>query len=372
MRHYMRYWKVQKMNNNRIVERLNGCFEHVQGQDIRIMEVCGTHTRVISKSGIRHLLPKEVLLLSGPGCPVCVTPESFIDMAIEILDLEDVILVTFGDMMKVKGTCFSLSDKQVQGSKITVVYSPEETLTIAAKNRDKLIVFIAVGFETTAPLIAVTVKMAKARGLDNLLFLTALKCIEPAIRFILQDGRNKINAMICPGHVASIKGADHFRFITEEFGIPAVVCGFESQDVAAGICLLLGQLTGKRRIEFVNLYKRCVSSSGNTIAQRMLNEVFDVADGEWRGIGTIRNSALVLNDEYEHLDAVKRFGTKTGRCSRSVNCLCGEILLGLKLPYQCSFFGSVCTPEHPSGPCMVSSEGACAAHFRYGRDGTNG
>jgi len=360
------------MNNNRIVERLYRCFEDIHGENIRIMEVCGTHTRAISKSGIRYMLPKEVLLLSGPGCPVCVTPESYIDMAIEILNLDGVVLVTFGDMMKVKGTYFSLSDKQAQGSEITVVYSPEDALTIAAKNRDKLIVFITVGFETTAPLIAVTVKLAKARGLDNLFFLTALKCMEPAIRFILQDERNKINAMICPGHVASIKGAEHFRFITEEFGIPAVVCGFESQDITAGICLLLEQLTGKRHIEFVNLYKRCVSFTGNAIAQCMINEVFDVADGDWRGIGIIRNSALVLNDKYESLDAVKRFEIKIEQYSSPVNCLCSEILLGLKLPWQCSLFGSVCTPEHPSGPCMVSSEGACAAHFRYGGDRENG
>lgn len=354
------------MRDNRILERLNRCFEDTHGQDIRIMEVCGTHTRAISVSGIRYLLPEEVLLLSGPGCPVCVTPESYIDKAIEILDMEGVMLVTFGDMIKVKGTCFSLSDKQAQGSKITVVYSPEDTLTIAAKNRDKSIVFLAVGFETTAPLIAATVKLANARGLDNLFFLTALKCMEPAIRFILQDERNKVNAMICPGHVASIKGADYFRFITEEFGIPAVVCGFETPDIAAGIRLLLEQLTGKRPVVFVNLYKRCVSSAGNIIAEHMINEVFDVADGVWRGIGLIRNSALVLNKSYEHLDAAKRFGIKIEQTFSPVNCLCSEILLGLKLPYQCSLFGSACTPDHPSGPCMVSSEGSCAAHFRYG------
>lgn len=354
------------MNDNGIMKRLNRCFEDIHGKVIRIMEVCGTHTRAISKSGIRYLLPKEVLLLSGPGCPVCVTPESYIDMSIEILNLEDVILVTFGDMMKVKGNYFSLSDKQEQGSKIIVVYSPEDVLTIAAKNTDKLIVFIAVGFETTAPLIAVTVKLASARALDNLLFLTGLKCMEPIIRFILQDERNKINAMICPGHVASIKGAEHFRFITEEFGIPAVVCGFENQDIVAGICMILEQLTGKRHIELVNLYKGCVSSTGNVIAKRMINEVFDVADGDWRGIGVIEDSALVLNDKYGHLDAVKRFGIKVEQYSSPRNCLCSEILLGVKLPYQCSLFGSVCTPEHPSGPCMVSSEWACAAHFRYG------
>ena len=360
------------MNDNRIVERLSRCFEDIYGQDIRIMEVCGTHTRAILKSGIRYVLPKEVVLLSGPGCPICVTPESYIDMAIDLMDIKNLILVTFGDMLKVKGTCYSLADKQSKGSKITVVYSPEDALTIADKNRDKLIVFIAVGFETTAPLIAATVKLTKARGLDNLIFFTALKCMEPAIRFILQDERNKINAMICPGHVASIRGSEHFRFITEEFGIPAVVCGFENQDIVAGICLLLEQLTEKRSIEFVNLYKRCVSFCGNTTAQRMINEVFDVADGDWRGIGTISNSALVLNNKYENLDAVKRFGIKREKYSSPVNCLCSEVLLGLKLPYQCSLFGSICTPEYPSGPCMVSSEGACAIHFRYGGNGKNG
>lgn len=359
------------MNDNKIVEKLNRCLKDIHGQHIRIMEVCGTHTRAISKSGIRYMLPKEVILLSGPGCPVCVTPESYIDMAIDLMDIEDVILVSFGDMLKVKGTYYSLSDKQAKGSKITVVYSPEDALTVADKNRDKLIVFIAVGFETTAPLIAVTAKLAMARALDNLVFLTALKCMEPVIRFILQDERNKINAMICPGHVASIKGADHFRFITEEFGIPAAVCGFETQDITAGVCMLLEQLTGKRPIEFVNMYNRCVSFTGNTIAQGMINEVFDVSDGDWRGIGSISNSALVFNNKYEHLDAVKRFGINIEKYSGPVKCLCSEILLGLKMPYQCSFFGSICTPEHPSGPCMVSSEGACAAHYRYGGDKKN-
>lgn len=360
------------MNDNKIVGRLNKCLQDLHNQNIRIMEVCGTHTRAISKSGIRYLLPKEVLLLSGPGCPVCVTYESYIDMAIELAKLEEVILVTFGDMLKVKGTRFSLSDKQMQGSKIIVVYSPEDALTFAYKNRDKAIVFLAVGFETTAPLIAVTVKQAVERCLDNILFLTALKCIKPAIRFILQDGRNKIDGMICPGHVAVITGADHFKFITDEFGIPAVVCGFENQDIAAGICLLLEQLTGKRHIEFMNLYKRSVSSTGNKIARNMINDVFDVVDGEWRGLGIIKNSELVLSKKYEYMDASKRFGIKPEKLNSHVNCLCGEILMGLKLPYQCSLFGSVCTPEHPSGPCMVSAEGACSVHFRYGGYGING
>lgn len=360
------------MNDHKITEKLNRCFSDVHGQVFRIMEICGTHTQAIAKSGIRYLLPEEVLLLSGPGCPVCVTPETYIDMVIEILNREDVMIVTFGDMMKVKGTYCSLSDKLAQGAKITIVYSPEQAIAIAEKNRDQLIVFIAVGFETTAPLIAATVKLADATGLNNLFFLTALKCMAPAIRFILQDERNQIDAMICPGHVASISGSDHFRFITEEFGIPAVVCGFETEDIAAGICLLLEQLTGKRPVAFINLYRRCVSLVGNPIAQRFMRDVFDVADGDWRGIGLISNSALVLNDRYAHFDAARRFGITVKQYGTPTNCLCSEILLGLKLPYQCSLFGSHCTPEHPSGPCMVSSEGACAAHYRYGGKQRNG
>ncbi|TAH70163.1 MAG: hydrogenase formation protein HypD [Anaerolineaceae bacterium] len=354
------------MSDTLMVERLKKCIDLLQGQEIRIMEVCGTHTQVIAKSGIRYLLSKEVLLLSGPGCPVCVTSESDIDMVIELLDLEDIILVTFGDMMKVKGTHFSLSDKKAQGSNIYVVYSPEDALTIAANNRNKLVVFIAVGFETTAPLIAVTVKQREARELDNLLFFTSLKRMEPIIRFILQDKRNKINGMICPGHVATITGADQFGFITDEFGLPAVLCGFENQDIATGICVLLEQITGQRPMEFINLYKRCVSWNGNTIAKNLINEVFEVADVDWRGIGMIEKSALVLGNKFEHLDVIKKLGLKKEQYSDSVYCFCNDIILGIKMPYQCKLFGSICTPKSPKGPCMVSSEGACATHFRYG------
>lgn len=354
------------MNEMKIVERLNRCIKNIPCQDIRIMEVCGTHTRAVSKSGIRYLLPPQVKLLSGPGCPVCVTPVSYIDMAIELLNSKEILLATFGDMMKVSGNYGSLWDKKSECAGIVVVYSPEDTIAIASNNKDKTVVFAAVGFETTAPLIAATVKLADACGLDNLFFLTSLKCMEPVIHFILQDERSKIHAMLCPGHVASIKGADYFRFITDEFHMPAVVCGFETADITAGICLLLEQLVAKRPAAFVNLYKQCVRSSGNIAAQHILKEVFDVADGDWRGIGRIRNSALVLNERYEYLDAAKKFGLNMNQPLIPENCLCSDILLGVKLPQQCSSFGTSCTPEHPSGPCMVSSEGSCAVHFRYG------
>lgn len=357
------------MNEELLKERLRRCLKTFRGQEIRIMEVCGTHTCAISKSGIRSLLPKEVRLLSGPGCPVCVTPESYIDLAVEISGHKDVIIVTFGDMMKVKGSVFSLADSKARGAQIIIVYSPEEALAIAAGYSDRLIVFLAVGFETTAPLIAALVKRAYEEGLSNLLFLTALKLIKPAIRYILQDGRNKISAIICPGHVASITGADHFSFITDEYGIPSAVCGFDDLDIAACIILLLEQLCEKRDREFVNLYKRCVSAAGNMTAQSMIHEVFDTADTDWRGIGTIKASALVLNEKYAQLDAAKRLGLKQEKHCGSASCSCTDILLGLKLPYECRYFGSVCMPEHPLGSCMVSSEGACATHYRYGEHG---
>lgn len=359
------------MEENRI-KSIQSYFDQFTGQEIRIMEVCGTHTHAISKTGIRAILPKNVQLLSGPGCPVCVTTEAVIDMALEILEFDHVILATFGDMMKVKGSCYSLSDKNTHRSKIKVIYSPEEVLSFAMNHTDINVVLVAVGFETTAPLIALTVKLSQEKGIKNLYFLTALKCMEPAIRYILLDDRHKINAILCPGHVASIKGAEYFRFITEEFSIPAVVCGFNKEDIVAGLNLLLEQITGVRKVEFHNLYQRCVTEKGNTIAQSMIKEVFDIADGDWRGIGTINNSAFVLKDNYKHLDAMLKFGLKIKQNSNRENCLCSEIILGRKLPYECGLFGDICTPEHPLGPCMISSEGACSAHFKYGGKWING
>lgn len=360
------------MSDDPILERLNHCIKLMHNRSIRIMEVCGTHTRAVTKSGIRCLLPKEIQLLSGPGCPVCVTCQSFIDAAIEILDLDDTVIVAFGDIVKVKGTNLSLSDKQAQGSQVSVVYSPEDILTIADRNKRKSIVFAATGFETTAPLIAATVKLAVEQKLDNLFFLTALKRMEPVIRFILKDERNKVDALVCPGHVATIIGSDSFKFITDEFGVPAVVCGFETADITYGLCTLLEQLSGLKCIQFINLYKRCVSASGNVLARRMIEEVFDIADGEWRGIGMIKDSAMILNERYGHLDANKRFGIKVEKSSSQSKCFCSEILLGIKLPRQCVLFGSVCTPKNPFGPCMISAEGACATHYKYGGYEKNG
>lgn len=332
---------------------------------IQIMEVCGTHTQAIAKSGIRHLLPSYVKLLSGPGCPVCVTNETYIDTAISLLMQEGVILATFGDMLKVQGTASCLSEKKNKHNVIPV-YSPEDAVTLAQKNPENTIIFLAVGFETTAPIIAATIKNVYEHGPKNLFFFTALKRMEPILQFILNDKQNKIDGLLCPGHVASILGADAFRFITNTFQIHAVVCGFQPEDVKAGIFHLLEQIEGGNSPSFVNLYSPYVRSTGNLLAQQYMQEIFQVEDGIWRGIGKVSNSALGLQEKYQVLDAKKKFPVFQEEMADPFSCQCREIILGIKAPYECMQFGTSCTPEHPKGPCMISSEGACAAHYRYG------
>ncbi len=333
---------------------------------VRIMEVCGTHTQAIAKSGIRYLLPNHVKLLSGPGCPVCVTHEGYIDGAIALLAHEDVILATFGDMLKVRGTNFSLSEIKRKDSVFTV-YSPEDAVTLARKYPKKTVVFLAVGFETTAPIIGATIKNVFVYGPENLLFLTALKRMEPILRFILMDEESKIDGLICPGHVASVLGGEAFRFVTEEYNLPAVVCGFEAEDMKMGVYSLLDQIEGRCPISFLNLYPRCVRNQGNPLAKKYINEVYQTEDGYWRGIGKVSDSALVLKQKYQSLDARSRFSISEEMTLKPSVCQCREIILGRKAPYECIQFGLSCTPENPLGPCMISSEGACSAHYKYGR-----
>ncbi len=338
----------------------------VNRKTIQIMEVCGTHTQAIAKSGIRYLLPKHVKLLSGPGCPVCVTHEAYIDGAITLLTHENVILATFGDMLKVRGTDSSLSESKRKGNIVTV-YSPEDAVTVALNNPKKTVVFLAVGFETTAPIIGATIKNTYENGPKNLFFLTAIKRMEPILRYILADEDNKVDGLICPGHVASVLGGDAFRFVTEEFRLPAVVCGFEAEDIKKGIYSLIDQIEGEIPVSFLNLYSCCVRDGGNPLAKAFMNEVFQTEDGYWRGIGKVPESALVLCEKYQRLDAKKKFHISEEISLKPSACQCREIILGRKVPYECKLFGVGCTPEHPLGPCMISSEGACSAHYKYGR-----
>ncbi len=334
-------------------------------QGFSIMEVCGTHTQNISKLGIRELFYPKINLISGPGCPVCVTSEGYIDAAIEILNRKNMILTTFGDLMKVKGSTGNLIDQREKGKKINIVYSPLDAVKIAEENKDSEVVFLAVGFETTAPLIALSIKKAKENNINNFSVLSTLKVMKPVLNKILDDENHKIQGIICPGHVAVIKGADYFRFITEDYNIPAVVSGFKSLDIISAIYFLIKQKDVKKK-QFENLYKTCVTSSGNLFANEIMEEVFFYDQCTWRGIGEISESGLYVNNKYEEFNALKKFNLTIKEENKNNYCVCGEIILGKKFPHNCKFFGAECTPESPIGPCMVSSEGACSIYYKYG------
>lgn len=335
---------------------------------IRIMEVCGTHTHQIAKLGLRSILNKNLTLVSGPGCPVCVTDTSYLDCIIKLLETEDVTVLTFGDLLRVKGSRFSLEEKKAEGKKVISVYSPEEIIFLAEENKKENFVFAAVGFETTAPLYAQIIKIAERKRLKNLFFITSLKKTEPAIRFILQRKALRPDGILCPGHVAAITGIKPFLPITNEYKIPAVICGFNIYDLVYSINILCRQIMKREPLSLVNAYKTCVKDEGNKTALNALNEVFKVSNGVWRAIGSIDNSAFTINNKYEKFDALKKFELKESNFKPLCNekCECGSIILGEKIPSMCKSFGTACTFDHPLGPCMISSEGACAAYYRYG------
>lgn len=324
------------------------------------MEVCGTHTMAIARAGIRALLPDEIRLLSGPGCPVCVTPQSTIDYAIALARHEQVIIATFGDMVRVPG-----SEASLEGFQPRIVYSPLDALEIATAHPDRDVVFIGVGFETTSPTVAATVLAAEKRGIPNFFVLPAFKCIPPALDFIARSPRIAVQGFILPGHVSAIIGSRPYEFVSEQFNIPGCVTGFDPVDILQGILNLLQQISaGRARIAIE--YRRVVKPEGNTHAQRLLQKVFTVADSRWRGIGEIKQSGLTFNEEYKKYDVGSRYPISVPRVREPKGCICGSVLLGVKLPHDCTLFGGACTPLTPVGPCMVSSEGSCAAYYKYG------
>lgn len=343
----------------KLIERIN-LFE---GR-ARIMEICGTHTHQIARCGIRSLLPQGIRLVSGPGCPVCVTEAGYMDAAIAMLDDPKVKVISFGDLMRVPGSQSSLQEQQAMSKDVAVVYSPEDAFHIAADHPDKQVVFLAVGFETTAPLFAALVKQAKKMNIKNLFFLTALKRMEPILHHMLGTLGLRIDGLICPGHVAAVTGTTPFQVISGTYNVPAAVCGFEAPDICAGVYELIEQISGKKAVRAVNLYKRCVKDEGNIVAKGLMNEVFTLAGVNWRGIGLVPDSAYVLNERYKQFDALEHFGISLPDTAKKEKCLCGEILLGKKEPGCCAAFGRACTPEHPIGPCMVSSEGTCSAWYK--------
>jgi hydrogenase expression/formation protein HypD len=331
---------------------------------VRIMEVCGTHTMSIFRHGIRTLLPEGITLLSGPGCPVCVTPASQIDAFLAAARLPRVTIATFGDLIRVPGSDGSLADARAHGARVEIVYSPMDALTLARQQPEQTVLFAAIGFETTAPTIAATLLQAERLGIDNFLIIAALKTMPRALDALLADPELRIDALLCPGHVSAIIGSDAYRPLAEHYRLACAVAGFEPADILAGLLSLIRQVNeGQPRVD--NCYSRAVTASGNTKAQELINRVFQAADSEWRGLGKIPGSGLVLRDGYRRFDAMERLSLRVPPAHEPRGCRCGEILKGRLLPPQCPLYGTACTPLQPVGPCMVSNEGTCAAYYRY-------
>ena len=329
-----------------------------------LMEVCGTHTVSIARNGIRDLMPEGTRLASGPGCPVCVTSNRDIDTVIALARVPEVTIATFGDMTRVPGSTSSLLAEQAAGRNIEIVYSPLDAIAFAQANPDRQVVFVGVGFETTTPLVARAVKRAADLGLENFSIFAAHKNMPNALEAIIADPQLKIDALILPGHVSTIIGSEPYRFIAEKYGVPGVITGFEPVDVLQGIAMIMRQLhEGRAEIEIA--YARGVMPQGNPNAIAAIEEVFDTCTATWRGLGDIPESGYRLKDAYAEFDAVKRFQPEVEPTIEPKGCRCGDVLRGIMAPSACPLFRKVCTPENPVGPCMVSSEGSCAAYYRY-------
>jgi hydrogenase expression/formation protein HypD len=331
------------------------------------MEVCGGHTHSIYRYGIDGLLPESVELVHGPGCPVCVLPMGRVDDGIAIAREPRVILTCFGDMMRVPGSRGSLLEAKAEGADVRMVYSPLDALAIARDNPEREVVFFAIGFETTAPSTALTLKRARTEGVANFSCICNHVTIVPPLRALLESPDLRVDGFVGPGHVSSVVGARLFQFIPAHYGRPLVISGFEPLDVLQSIQMLLAQLAGGR-CEVENQYRRVVPWEGNPAALAVMAEVFELRPHfEWRGLGFISQSALRLCDAYADLDAERRFAVPGVRVADPKACQCGEVLKGVIKPWQCKVFGTACTPERPIGTCMVSPEGACAAYYSYGR-----
>ena len=331
---------------------------------VRLMEVCGTHTVSIFRSGIRSVLPKTISLLSGPGCPVCVTDQREIDAFIELARLDDIIITTFGDLMRVPGSNSSLQKESAAGRDIRIVYSTFDALDVARKNPDKKVVFLGVGFETTAPTIAASILQAAQTKVLNYSVISAHKLVPPALETLMSLEDIRLDGFILPGHVSVIIGLDAYRAFFDKYQIPCVVAGFEPADILQAVGNLVDMIESDMP-GLGNAYPRAVTDRGNSKAQKILQDVFEPADACWRGIGMIALSGLKIKDEFAAHDALKRFEFQVPEPHIPAGCACGEILTGKKSPPECKLFRNVCTPTEPVGPCMVSTEGTCAAYYKY-------
>ena len=331
---------------------------------VRLMEFCGGHTVAVFRYGIRQLLPKTIEMLSGPGCPVCVTAGADLDKAIALARLPNVIIATFGDMVRVPGSYSSLADARAEGCDIRIVYSAYDALLIARKNPDKDVIFIAIGFEATAPTIAASILEADEAQIGNYYILPLNMLCPPIMKTLLELGEVRLDGIIAPGHVSCIIGSYPYRFIPQDFGVACVISGFEPLDILMSIYLLVRQIEiADYKVEIA--YRRGVKPEGNIKAAGLLEQVFEVSTANWRGIGAVPSSGLRLNKKYKHYDANSNFSIEVGPPLEPEGCICGSILRGVEKPPDCKLFSGQCTPEHPVGPCMVSSEGSCAAYYHY-------
>lgn len=331
----------------------------------KLMEFCGGHTASILKHGLRQLLPPNIEMLSGPGCPVCVTAGADLDKAIALANLPDVIVTSFGDMVRVPGSRSSLQQAKAEGADVRIVYSTQDAMDIARDNPGKSVIFIGIGFETTAPTIAASVLQANEEGLNNYFVLSLHKLCPPIMKAILDSGEVRLDGIICPGHVSNIIGSYPYRFIADDYHIACVVSGFEPLDILLAVEMLVNQIeNGQPQVEIA--YHRGVKPEGNKQAMRLMETVFEVSETNWRGIGPVPASGLRLREQYRDFDAEKRFSIDPGPTLEPEGCICGSILSGVSTPLDCPLFRDICTPEQPIGPCMVSAEGSCAAYYQYG------
>ena len=343
---------------------LIGSIQALAPQQATLMEVCGTHTVAIARNGLRAMMPEGIRLASGPGCPVCVTSNHDIDKVIALARVPEVTIATFGDMTRVPGSTSSLLAEQAAGRDVRIVYSPLDALALAAEDPTRQVVFVGVGFETTTPLIAMAIKRARAEGLGNFSVYAAHKNMPGALEAIINDPQLKLDALILPGHVSTIIGAEPYRFLAEEYGIPGVITGFEPVDVLQGIAMIMRQLhEGRAEIEIA--YARGVMPEGNPVALAAIDEVFETCPATWRGLGEIPGSGYRIREEYAAFDALRRFEPAIEPTVEHKGCRCGDVLRRIMAPDECPLFRTACTPENPIGPCMVSSEGSCAAYYRY-------
>jgi len=354
---------VDEFRDRKLIMHLADQIRRSATGDYTFMEVCGGHTAAIHRFGIPSLLPPGIRLISGPGCPVCVTAAAYIDQLISLSFQKGVTVATFGDLMRVPGSAGSLSEARAEGADIRVVLSAYEALGIALSDKNLKVVFPAIGFETTAPGTAVTVLKADGEGADNFFVLNAHKVMPPAMEEIIKGG-SKIDGFICPGHVSVITGSSAFEFIPRKYGLASVITGFEPTDILSAILMLIRQVNNHDPGVEIQ-YNRAVTRTGNTKAQKYMNEVFESCDAAWRGLGIITSGGLKLREKYKSFNAGVSFDIEVAHNEPDTMCICGDILRGISTPSECTLFASVCTPDHPSGACMVSAEGACNTYFKY-------